>query len=48
MHGFFSLAPAAALQLAESFQARGFRMTGFGGKNLLPLEITFWVQKENA
>jgi hypothetical protein len=48
MHGFFSPAPTAALQLAGAFQARGFRMTGFGGKSLLHLEITFWVQKENA
>ena len=43
MHRFFSRAPAAALQLAVSFQARG-RMTSFGGENLLHLEITFCVQ----
>jgi hypothetical protein len=48
MHRFFSRAPAAALQLAVSFQARGFRMTNFGDKNLLHLEITFCVQKEKA
>jgi hypothetical protein len=44
----FSPAPAVALQLAVSFQARGFRMTSFGGKNLLHLEMTFCVQKEKA
>jgi hypothetical protein len=48
MHGFFSPAPATALQLAMSFPARGFRMTGFEDRNLLRLEITFGVRKENA
>jgi hypothetical protein len=48
MHRFFSPAPAAAWQLAVTFQARGFRMTGLGGKNLLQLDVTFCVQEVNA